>query len=984
MFPRSLIAVLAFLAVLTFCFADDVSSKIDSSFSCRTWTSNDGLPDNTVGAIAQSHEGFLWVSTQGGLAEFNGVEFTRHPLPETSAITSRLIRTMLCDRRGALWVALENGDVMRIFRGATMLIPMHSTTTRDSPMSMCEDGEGAIWIGFERGRICRIRDLQPEFFSAEQGLSGKSRACVRADAHGQVWYSCGDEAGYFKEGKFVTILNRLPAPIHILPCRDGSLAIATRTGVRRFQNPAEAESEEPFPNEDVSHDISSMLEDRHGRIWIGNYAGGLFCWSDGKIARISTPSDVVLGLMEDREGNLWVGMEGGGLGQIRRRVVELVGAERGLTSTVMRSLAVDREGAIWMAGRDGQVTSWTTRGELQHHPPPPWSATCLAVDGEGRMWVGTGNQGLYHMEKEHYRPVTGAPRLAEDNVRALLASRNGDLWAAGQSSGLHRLRNGVLATLTLTMPIDYVRALAEGPDGKVWAGTFGGHLLTVKEDALVDATPAGFPSNSSVRSLHCASDGVLWVGFAQHGLGRIRDGKFGRVSSAQGLWDDAVSQILTDGEGRLWIGCNRGIYTIFVADFEAVAAQREARLRSNALGHGAGIVSLQATFGNSPNAVDLPDHRLAFPTSAGLLIADPEAIETNATPPQVTVKWCDVDGIREDARGASEGIRAPSRHQRVRFVYDAYSFLEPERVLFRHRLKGLETAWSIEGPERVATYDRVPPGSYTFQVTACNSDGVWSDRAAEVRFTVLPAIWQKWWFRALSAAVAMGLAVAVARYLFLRRLRQRLRRLEREAAVEQERARIARDMHDELGANLTRIALLGDLVRDSVNGDEEAAVQAGQISGTARQSLKSLDEIVWAVNPRNDSLPNLLEYLGQVAIEYLSLSNIRCRIEYPEMIPARQLTAEARHNLFLAAKEALHNVVKHAVASEVEIQASISDHAVRLAIRDNGHGFDGIPKNGDADGLLNIRERMKQAGGEAVIESKVREGTRVTLVLPLE
>jgi signal transduction histidine kinase len=246
----------------------------------------------------------------------------------------------------------------------------------------------------------------------------------------------------------------------------------------------------------------------------------------------------------------------------------------------------------------------------------------------------------------------------------------------------------------------------------------------------------------------------------------------------------------------------------------------------------------------------------------------------------------------------------------------------------------------------------------------------------------MPFYWQTWWFRLLMLLVFTLSVVAIVRYVSFRRLHRRLHLLEQQAALQRERARIAKDIHDDLGADLTQIAYLGELAHQDRAEPEKATQRIASISATARQAVRSLDEIVWAVNPRNDTLAHLIDYAGQFAVDYLRVVGIRCRVDFPDPIPARELSTDLRHNLFLVIKEALHNIFKHAAATEVWIRASVAEKNFEITIEDNGHGFDREPDDALADGLRNMRQRMADIGGECHFESFPGSGTKVILRLP--
>jgi signal transduction histidine kinase len=279
-----------------------------------------------------------------------------------------------------------------------------------------------------------------------------------------------------------------------------------------------------------------------------------------------------------------------------------------------------------------------------------------------------------------------------------------------------------------------------------------------------------------------------------------------------------------------------------------------------------------------------------------------------------------------------------------------------------------------------ASYSRLTSGHYQFRVEAANGDGSWNEARVPLRFVVAPFFWQTWWFLVGTLTLFAVCVVAVVRYVSFRRLRRKLEILAQQAALDKERTRIARDLHDDLGGSLTQVKQLYELaLRNHASPDKmRQYLQQGLL--TTQSGIKALDETVWAVNPHNDSLPYLIDYIGQSAVEFLHAADIRCRADLPPNPPARTISAEARHNLFLAVKEALNNVVRHAHASEVQLQASVTEESLTLAIKDNGQGFVRAPDNFTADGLRNMRQRMEEIGGQFSVESQPGTGTNISLV----
>jgi signal transduction histidine kinase len=324
-------------------------------------------------------------------------------------------------------------------------------------------------------------------------------------------------------------------------------------------------------------------------------------------------------------------------------------------------------------------------------------------------------------------------------------------------------------------------------------------------------------------------------------------------------------------------------------------------------------------------------------------------------------------------------LELPPAHRRLDFEFAALSFGAPENVRFQYRLDGFDENWIEAGMQRVATYSRLPAGTYHFRVRGCNSSGTWNDAAQPLAFIVTPFIWQNWWFQLAILGVFTLSVIALVRYLSFRRLQLKVRALEQQAALDKERARIARDIHDDVGNRLTRITLLSGLaLRDRTEPDKTSG-HVQQISSAVRQVTDSLDEIVWAVNPRNDTLSHLINYIGQYAVEFLNAAGVKASVDLPDHPPERSVSADVRHNLFLVTKEALHNIVRHANAREVSLRVTVNGEWIGMSIEDDGRGFDRAPDNGSADGLRNMRQRMEEIGGEFGIESRPEQGTRISL-----
>jgi signal transduction histidine kinase len=327
-------------------------------------------------------------------------------------------------------------------------------------------------------------------------------------------------------------------------------------------------------------------------------------------------------------------------------------------------------------------------------------------------------------------------------------------------------------------------------------------------------------------------------------------------------------------------------------------------------------------------------------------------------------------------------LQVPPGASRLEIVYSALSLQLSERNNFKYQLEGADPGWVDAGSRRVAYYNKLPAGPYRFRVMASNNEGVWNDTPAELSFRVLPHVWNTLWFQAFTALAVTGALALAVRHVSIRNWRRKLAALQSLHEIERERARIARDIHDDLGARLTQITLLSDQSQSEPAG--EARNSARKISTAARELAQSLDEIVWAVNPHHDTVEGLVEYLCQYADDYLEDTPLHCRLKRPDKLPSGIIPAESRHEFFLAFKEALHNAVKHGSASEIELEVAVEPGAFHVVLKDNGLGFDPVSAGTRGNGLKNMRGRLERHGGKFAVFSEPGQGARVTLSIPLQ
>jgi signal transduction histidine kinase len=505
--------------------------------------------------------------------------------------------------------------------------------------------------------------------------------------------------------------------------------------------------------------------------------------------------------------------------------------------------------------------------------------------------------------------------------------------------------------------------------------------------------------SEAIAALYEDAEGTLWIGTGGGGLSRWRQGRFENFSTRQRLPDDFILQILEDGEGALWLGSNNGLIRLPRRALADLAAGKTKYLAAMLYGKRDGLPTPQFSAEHSSLAVRSSDGALWFSLANGVVRVAPPQTGPPAPPPRILIETilandrplsapyrvlAQTEASQTAAAEAGGPLLVPAGRNKLEFQYTAIDLTGPEKVRFRFMLEGLDSGWEDAGDRRVASYGHVRPGDYRFRVIGCNHEGAWNEEGAAVSLRVLPYAWETWWFRAGLGLALLGAVVAGVRRVSVRRLRRRIARLEQENRIQHERTRIAQDLHDDLGTSLTEIGFLGSLARSDAGGRPEVQTRLDAIVERASRMAKSLDQIVWAVNPANDTMSSTANYLCSRAQESLRAAGVRCRLDVAETFPPLAVNSEVRHNLLLAVNEAINNAMKHAAASELWLRIRARDSCLEIAVEDNGRGFSPESSNNHRNGLKNMRRRLEAIGGKFEVQSAPGQGTTVRFTLPFQ
>ena len=891
-------------------------------FLTRFWQSEDGLPGDSTRSVVQARDGYLWVATAEGLVRFNGSRFLTFDA-EPEEIIDQLRRTSglfpLPD--GSVWIATFGNGLLR-------------------------------WDGQ------RMTSILPE-----------------TQQMGRVW-----QVVPVREGVIV-----VSGPKVVSVARDGSYHLVERTPALD----AVLEADAKFGIEHgrtMSGMPNPTLRDRRGRLWQGLPSGltvSANAAGDLGPTLVVGPATRYYELHEDREGNIWAATANDGLLRLTEARVSMISEADGLSGRTPRALIEDRDGALWVGTKDGKlnrladgkVTVFEFAADLQEGP-----VSALCEDRTGTLWIATPGGGVYRRTAEgfaSFKPPGGLSR-----VTAIVEDKLGRLFF-GNADGLAMLADGALTPVAAEAGIDVrdVTALTVDASNTLWVGTEAGDLFTVRAGRYTHVASSEKVGRKPISSILASEDGVVWVTTLGAGLLRVKGGLVTRFSAAQGIPDQRLTCALDDGMGRLWLGSLTGILRFDKAELTEVAEGRRVRTRALAFNRSDGMISRECMGHFQPAGWRRRDGSICFPTVHGIAVVRPSQLALNNAVPPIVIEQCRANGRTLNVTDGA--ARTGPGRSSFDFRYIALSYAAPEKVRFRIKLEGLQDDWQNVGDQSRVTYESVPPGKYRFHVVGSSGDGVWNDTGATMAIEVVPHYWETAWFRASAAVAALALLASILWSIARTRMNRRLVKLRIEMARETERVRIARDLHDDLGAKLTELSLLAGLATDECVEPKHRKAALPDIAAKAHVLACSLDEVVWAVNPSHDSVTSLAEYLTAFGQEYLATAGITARFDFPRDIPALPLDQTQRHSLFLAVREALNNVVKHSGAREVWLRLRLENNVLVLGIQDNGCGFNPSAAT-KGNGINNMSERLRTFDGSFRIESTPGSGTIARFSVPLQ
>ena len=912
----------------------------------RTYSSEKGLSEAVVSDLAQDDKGYIWVATSYGLNRFDGFQFENFYAED--GLFSNKIFSLLKDRSNRMWVGTGSGvNVIKgdSVRTVSALDPLKLHTILD----IYQDKNGEYWFGTDGQGVWHL-DQHKELtqYSTVNGLGNDRVRAIIEDADGTLWFGTGGGLCQLKDGSFRTfgLAEGLPdikiQDLALGPNQD-TLWIATRGGLSRFSDGTFT----TFTTKEglVSNHIQSISGDGQGGLWLGTEEGVSHFFNES-FSNITTArglsNNKVYATLFDREHNIWFGTYGNGITLFLGEQFKNYTKEQGLPKDLVTSVTQDQQGIHWITTFGGGLTKYE-KGEFTTFDESDGlinnNAYTSYVNRRGDLLIGT-EWGLSLYDGTKFTNFDEND-LPFHRIRAITASseRLGEYWLGTYGDGLLRYWDGEFTSFSEGNELTNNRILAveEGPDGGIWIASYGG-VTRFKGGKFVNySVKEGLPNNGVLDILITGDE--IWVSTFE-GVARYdkQNDSFVAITAEDGLPDEVCYFIIRDENDFFWIGTNKGVVRL---DYEAyrIGDSQEEKSKAFKL-----ITDQQGLVANEMNAgAGYKDHdgRLWFGSVGGLTIYDPKLADDNPVPPIIHIESVQMSG---ETAESTRDITVKSNSRNITFQYVGISFKAPDQIRYEYRLKGSGEEWQ-RTMQRSVRYSSLFPGDYTFQVRAQSSDGLWSTEMASLSFTVLAPFWLQWWFLVLMLLLLAGVIYFVYNFYRMRKM----------VEIERMRVRIASDLHDDVGSSLTEIALQSDFLQ-TTDASDELKESVRNIGTQSRRIVSSLDDIVWSIDARNDTLGDLTDRMQDYINNILPDREVMYHFDNLDM--DEKLTVTMKENLYLIFKEAINNIAKHSNATKVEVKLKTNGDFFHLIIHDNGTKISQKRKTGH--GLRNMDMRAQR------------------------
>ena len=963
---------------------------IRSEYSLQVWTKNDGLPSNTLHNIVKGNDGFLWIGTSNGLVRFDGSEFKTFTAANTPQIKANITADLFKDSKGKIWFSNGGAGLVMMDHQKFRRISEEDGLSINHPSSFAEGKNGKMYIGTFGGGLNIFYNEKFGVVKKKQGLSSNDMHSILMDREGRLWIGTYDEGINLLDNTGIIKFSFSPksAVEQIFQDSEGKILAGTHNGVYVFNGKSFETGKEFLPLKGKT--INHIIEDNEGNLWFSTSNKGIYVYNHSYFFNLNTnnllPSNKISQVLPT-ESSIWICSADGGLFNLRQNKIKVLSKMQGTPDEIIRTIFQAPDDALWIGTINGIAKYDEDKNKVTPFEShiPGLSVHAWAANAEGEIFLGTLQHGLVKIVHNKLIKVAARELLKVNFIRSLKFDDNGTLWIGTNGAGVVLLKNGKVKFIDKASGLssDFIACIYKDRRNNFWVGTSGGGISVLNSSGTILKTFSDKEglANNIVNSIVEDEEGVIWVGTSVSGISRIKDNSIFNFNERNGLYSNTLKKLLYDGHTTFWATSNQGVFSIEKKAFNNVANGKTEKLVFSLFGKNDGMID-DDFLAVADNAGCISrTGKIYAPSHDGVVIIDPKLFKTKAEPPRVYIDDVFVN-YKERTKDVLKDL-SPNTES-VQINYGGISFTHGKYLKYKYILGGIDKDWVFVGTRRQAFFTHLPHGSYTFKIVAVTPEGTESKNAALINFTIHPYFWQTFWFQALSAVVILGLTTIYLLFYFKRKYKRKVKIIEAEAALERERMRISKDMHDELGASLTKISLMSDLAKRNLEDPGQLKKDLNSISEASRDTALTMDEIVWAVNPKNDALDKTIYYIVQYIEEFLSSTKIEFAINIPDTISAYYLRAELRHNLFLVIKEAVNNIVKHSGANLVTLNIIVEDFLFDLRLEDNGKGIDFASVDQFSNGLENMRKRIEDFEGEFEIMNTLPAGTQIKIKLPLK
>jgi ligand-binding sensor domain-containing protein/signal transduction histidine kinase len=933
-------------------------------YSHRVWRTEDGLPQNRIQAINQTKDGYLWIGTSEGLARFDGVRFAIFDHSNTDAFTDNSVLSLQPVPDGSLWIGTEGGGLLRYANGVFRSFGPAQGLTNSFVRAIYLSRAGALWVGTDRGFFQYSANGFVRLDNTAD-IPLASVVSIAEDHTGQIWVASSSGLLSVHQGR----LGRASCAEHLAVT---PAVVVSLLREHLLQDGCEV-PRVALP--DVA--ISSLHQDSQGKLWIGTAGHGLVRSAGGNSVTYTAPStlpdNTILAIFEDQQHNIWAGAQDGLL-RLSRTVVTTLTARDGLMDDNISTTYEDRKGTLWIATFTGQLYRLNGAVPERFYLPPPKTNSRIRTvfeDSRGAYWFGTSGDGLIRWFRGRAFSFTRKQGLRSNSVRQIYEAPDGAIWVA-TASGLSQWDGHAIKTYYLEQGLSYpsVRCLASDSNGDILAGTDAG--LNRIHNGQIVPDPLFLPlKQEKIWSIHVEPDS-LWLGTRGGGLLRCKEGKITRFTTNNGLISNSIYQIVDDKRGNLWMSSPVGVFSVARDGLDRTANGSVPAIHAVAYGTSDGLETSQMYGGMQPAGCLRASGDLWFPSVRGAVQIDPAHLPERRPVAVLIERVLAGDSMVP----VSPSIVIPPGRGKLEIDFTAPDLIGPQRVGFNYKLEGFDESWNSVSKVRSAYYSNLPPGRYRFRVAATNAGAPGASSEASLAIEWKPAFRQTGWFYALWVAVLIC-AVWAGLWLYARQTKTRF------ALLLAERTRVAREMHDTVIQSCVGVSTLMDAAARTRRVDPE---EAGRLLDEARAQVKStLEEArqaVWDLRHYEDGI-SAVDRLVDLAKKLGTESGLSIETA---VAGKRQFVDSATDRaLLLAGREALRNAVRHGHPSHIGLTAQYETTLLSVVIKDNGSGFDpeiALMEEGHF-GLLGMRERIEQVGGEFAIHSRPHEGATIWMTVPL-